>query len=123
MNVDLWWYQARALKVSDGDTVWFEIDQGMRSRIEAQIRIAGVNASELFTGADRERAAQARDFLVSWLTERTRDQRWPFLIHTYKLLQADGEKMSFTRYVGDVYDANSGDSLADAIRTAGFDVS
>jgi micrococcal nuclease len=113
MERDLWWYRAKALRVKDGDTILFEIDKGMHDRSEESIRVAGVDTPELFTGTDRERGGMAKAFTEEWVAFRNIG-RWPFLLRTYK------DTTTFGRYVADVYDAEFGGSLADAIQEAGF---
>ena len=81
MEIDLYWYRARAVRVVDGDTAIWEMDLGLKVRAEASIRIAGVDTPELFSGTDRERGAQAQQFLDGWVAARN-GPRWPFLLHT-----------------------------------------
>ena len=113
MERDPWWYRAKAIRVVDGDTILLEVDLGLRVRTEVSIRVAGVDTPELFTGTDRQRGAEAKAFTDEWIAFRNIG-RWPFLLRTYK------DSMSFNRYVADVFDAEFGGSLADAIRGAGF---
>jgi endonuclease YncB( thermonuclease family) len=111
---DLYWYAARPTGVTDGDTVVFEFDKGMRDRSEEPVRIEGLDTPELRSGDDRVRAAEAMRDVVEWLAHPSRQTRWPILIHTVK------DKRSFNRYRADVYDANTGESLADYLRTKGW---
>lgn len=44
-----WTYQARCLRLIDGDTLHVEVDLGFRSHIRTPVRLLGVNAPELST--------------------------------------------------------------------------
>src|SRR5215210_7710432 len=113
MERDLYWYRAKALRTIDGDTIVVELDFGLRVRTEISIRVAGVDTPEIFTGTDRQRGAEAKAFTDNWIAFRNIG-RWPFLLRTYK------DTKSFDRYVADVFDVETGGSLADAIREAGW---
>lgn len=116
MEADLYWYRAAPVRVVDGDTVVVEVDLGMRTRTEISCRVAGINTPEINSGTDRERGKQARDFTVAWTNAVTTRHavRWPYLIQTHK------DTKTFDRYVADIYAADTGESLADALRAAGW---
>lgn len=117
MDVDLWWYQARAVRVTDGDTVVFEFDKGMRDRSEEAVRVDGVDTAELFSGTNRVEGAAAKLFVADWILARNDASRWPFLVHTKK------DTQTFNRYIAEVFDRVTGESLQLAIESAGFDIS
>jgi endonuclease YncB( thermonuclease family) len=125
-------YRAQVLRVVDGDTLVCEIlvhakvtlDVGFRIKVtlpevtqEHSIRIVGVNTPELFSGTDRERGAAAKQFVTEWVeASQAQGVRWPFFLETLK------DTTSFNRYVGHLTRPSTGESLADAIRAAGFDL-
>ena len=59
-------YQARILKVVDGDTCDVIVDLGFRIFIEQRVRLFGVNAPEM-SSTDSARGIAARDWLVAEL--------------------------------------------------------
>jgi len=113
-ETDLYVYRARAVRVIDGDTIRMEIDLGLSIRAEHSIRVRGINTPELFSGDDRARGRQATDDTEAWIASSNMGARWPFLIRTFK------DTQTFNRYVADVYDAHTGESLADYLRTKGW---
>ncbi len=112
---NLWRYRARLVRVIDGDTVVLLVDTGFGSRMEATIRIAGINAPELPTFPGYE----ARDALVGMLPGRLslpNIDGWPLRVQTHKTRTGTDDR-SFTRYVGDVYTeagVNAGDLMVNA---------
>jgi micrococcal nuclease len=43
----LWYYQAVVQKVVDGDTIDFIVDLGFNVRVDARVRVRGINTAEL----------------------------------------------------------------------------
>lgn len=60
-------YQARLIRVVDGDTVDLEVDLGFHLCARLRFRLEGINAPEMH-GAESASGADARSFLVSRLT-------------------------------------------------------
>ncbi len=56
-------YRAAVSRVTDGDTFYALVDQGMNEYGYHAIRIADINAPELFSGTERILGAASRDFL------------------------------------------------------------
>jgi len=94
-------YPARLQRVVDGDTVYAELDLGFHMRAVQSIRLADINAPELFRGdvGERKQGELARQFLSSLISaaEKTHaDQEWPFIVET-------GKDQSFGRWVGTIW--------------------
>ncbi|MBA3439497.1 MAG: thermonuclease family protein [Pyrinomonadaceae bacterium] len=86
---------ARAVikRVIDGDTIVALIDQRFSDYKMLTLRIAGIDAPEMFSGSDaqRERGRGARDYLLSLAPPGTH-----IVVRTYQ------DKVTFNRYVADV---------------------
>lgn len=104
----LYTYRARPLwdRGYDGDTLWVTWDMGHRVHADVQIRLEGVFAPER-----REPGSwQAALFLRDWVEAVTRDwPTWPLHVRSVRQAtkitdQRDGEVVTFTRYVGRVFD-------------------
>jgi len=106
-------YPARVVRVVDGDTVICEIDLGFRVRAEHSIRIAGVDAPELFSGDRRAEGAISKEAARVWVdTHQADGDRWPLLLRS-------GKDTSFGRWIGTLV-AGDGSSLAEAMVEGGF---
>lgn len=95
MNVREWpsfRYKGVITRVVDADTVYISLDLGLRTYRTASLRIAGINAPELYRGTEdeRERGALARDYVRQY-------EGRAVCVRTYK------DAKSFDRYVGDLY--------------------
>ncbi|MGI8425443.1 MAG: thermonuclease family protein [Actinomycetota bacterium] len=77
-------YAARALNVLDGDSVYLEIDLGLKVMTRAHVRLAHINAPELH----QEKGAAARDRLTELLRTYPIGEeplnRYPLTIKTTK---------------------------------------
>lgn len=54
-------YEAKLIRVVDGDTVWLDVDLGFRLRMEVVCRLANINAPEkvnFVLGGVRDKAAE-----------------------------------------------------------------
>lgn len=109
-------YPAALDRVTDGDTYRLIVDHGMRIRSEQAIRLRGVDTPEIFSGTDEERALgqEAALFAERWLHAAT-EGRFPLLLVTRK------DKETFNRYEAEVWNAATGESLADALVAAGHE--
>jgi micrococcal nuclease len=103
-------FRAAVTHVTDGDTVDVIVDQAFNDYGYMSIRVAGIDAPELFSGdeAGRLRGLEARDHLERLLADRGRhcivaSEKWP---------------RSFGRYVGSITLAD-GTDLAEAMVAAG----
>lgn len=85
MSYPLFTYQARVVKVVDGDTIDVVLDAGFHSTRTERLRLLGVNAPEMH-GPSHDDGQAAKDFtlktLTSWGAFDT--QSWPLLISTEK---------------------------------------
>jgi len=84
---ELFTYQAKVLRVIDGDTLYVSIDQGFGLRIREKLRLKGIDAPEMSTVAGRR--AQ------TWLKKRL-DARGYAVVKTHKTDKYD-------RYLADVF--------------------
>ena len=105
-------YRARCESVTDGDTIRATLDMGCHCYHVEAIRLRGVDTAEV-RGAERPDGIVARAFVQLWV-DTAGTGEWPLIVETHK-----GE--TFGRYVADVFRADTGESLADALRAAGFD--
>ena len=115
----LYQYRMRVVRVIDGDSLIAFLDQGIHSYKIESLRVAGVNAPELFSGTQREAGKAARDFVVAWVAEATdlaANPEWPFEVETFK------DRQTFGRYVALIIRADTYVSLADALVEAGHAV-
>lgn len=116
-TMTLWTYRARATDVIDGDTIEVVIDHGMHMLSTQRIRIASIDAPEMFSGDNREAGITARFAVAGWINEANRwDPQWPLLVETAK------DRMSFNRYVGIVSRIGDSEVLADYLVNNGFAV-
>lgn len=107
----LYRYQAKLIRVIDGDTVVLEIDQGFRQfRHDQSVRLLGVNAPELH-GPDALRGLDAQTFTTMWFRGS------PMVyIESYR---DHGEQDSFGRILARVFREGDPVSLNDALLVAG----
>lgn len=123
---DLWTYRAKLERVVDGDTVYLQVDLGMRVHTTVSIRIMDVDTPELYRGSPEEREAGrvAREDTIRWFSgasevEPSEDvwsgyEEWPVIVRTER------DKTSFNRYVGRIYNA-AGESLTDYLYSLGYE--
>jgi micrococcal nuclease len=92
----LYWYKAKVMRVIDGDTVEVEVDHGMRLYSRQHLRLADIDAPEVYgVKKDSETyqnglAAKAR--LAEILSSVP-----------YVMVNTRKDRTSFNRYVADVY--------------------
>ena len=55
-------YKAKLIRVIDGDTVDLEVDLGFRIKLNARIRLEGINTPEI-TGVDKEKGLEVKKFV------------------------------------------------------------
>jgi len=102
MSVDLWWFRVSTIKVLDGDTIRFLLDNGLGSRQQEDIRLQDVGAPESGQPGGSETKLYVEDWLTAWAV--TKDFRWPFLVQTQPNTNPEPtERRSFVRYIGRVF--------------------
>jgi len=97
-------YPAQVVRVVDGDTAICRIDLGFHISAEHSIRLADINAPELFSGTSFERgqglaSKVALTNLVDFAVARIR-REWPFILVT------DKNKQTFGRYIGTLWEVD-----------------
>ncbi len=112
MNEQLWNYQARVVRVVDGDTLLVELDTGFHSTRWEKLRLLGIDCPEV-VGGDKQAGLDAANFVRAWVASDT--DTWPYLVHTVKT-------DSFGRYLATITRKADGVSLADALLEAGHAV-
>lgn len=114
--MSLFVYQARLVRVIDGDTMDVLFDLGFHARLQQRIRLYDINTPEVF-GADASPLGRAaREFAQRWFDEAPlRD--WPLHIDSRKY-DARGK---FGRVLADVYRFGDGVSLNAALKEAGYE--
>ena len=107
-----WLWNARVVRVIDGDTLDLEIDCGFHTVRTERVRLLGVNAPEM-KGATATAGATATRAVRLWLGQYDDDDEgvwdvWPFVVETFK---AD----AFGRYLARIWpaDASPDDTFAD----------
>jgi hypothetical protein len=97
--------------VHDGDTIKLLIDLGFDARAEKWIRLAGVHAPEL----NQTGGPETRQYTRGWLASRcspSRGLKWPLRVVTEITHTSEPtEVQSFARYIGMVYDIETGGCL------------
>jgi endonuclease YncB( thermonuclease family) len=99
---------AEVVRVHDGDTYLFRLDQGLGDRRECWLRLRGIDTPELSQPGGYE----ARDFAAAQINAAKE-----IVIQTFKT-STGTDVMTFIRYVADVW--LDGVPLADMLRAAGF---
>ncbi len=114
MNDRLWHYQARIVRVVDGDTVIAELDTGFHSTRWERLRLLAVDCPEV-VGGQRAAGLAAALFTDGWVQSHAKGYLWPFIVTTIKT-------DSFGRYLATIVSRDDGVSLADALLEAGHGV-
>lgn len=112
MPTNLWNYQARPVRVIDGDTLSVLLDKGMRETREETVRLLGINTPER-KGATRPAGDAAMQFAQVWLTQASGS--WPLIIHTER-------EDAFGRWLSWVWRASDGRCLNSDLLAAGHAV-
>jgi micrococcal nuclease len=106
----LYRYQARALRVVDGDTIQVEIDLGFNVRLRQHVRLYGVNCPETHGPNASEAGKVATAFTAQWLAG------WPPLVlHSRKY----DEREKYGRVLATIYREGDAESLNDALIRTG----
>jgi micrococcal nuclease len=106
----LYRYEAKLIRVVDGDTIVLEIDQGFRQfRHDQHVRLLGVDTPEL-NGPDAWKAIAARQFTTMWFRDAP-----SVYIESYR----EREQDSFGRILARVFREGDPVPLNDALLAAG----
>ena len=105
-------YRATFLRAVDGDTIDVLIDLGFHVRLEARLRLAGIDTPER-KGVTAEAGLAAREFTRAWCTRSDLIAERLVIV----TLKDRGEK--YGRFLARVYWNASGESLNDALVAAG----
>lgn len=103
-------YQAKIVKIVDGDTVDVDIDLGFGITKRERVRVFGVNAPELHVKEQAADGMKAKSFVIDWVAKYPNVE-----LRTVK----DNDK--YGRYLAEVWHPEGG-SLADALLRAGMAV-
>lgn len=113
MEKSVWSFNAQFLRAIDGDTYEFLMDAGFEVYPRVQIRVIGINTSEIY-GNEKEQGEKARDYVSEILENADK-----ILVVTVKNRNGN-QNRSFTRYLGHVY--IDGEDLAQHLIANGFAV-
>jgi endonuclease YncB( thermonuclease family) len=104
----LYVYPAQLIRVVDGDTVVLALDLGFHVYHHEHVRLAGVNAPEVFGAHASEAGRQARTFTAEWFGGPGAMGRG-LVYHSARY----DEREKYGRSLGFIYDADDGASLND----------
>jgi len=106
-------------RVIDGDTFDFDVSLGFFATIRIRVRLAGIDTPEIFgRNSDLPRGREARDFAAKWLHEH--EETLAVRTKPMRRNTPIGQG-GFGRWLGEVYDRETGELLADALREAGYE--
>ena len=94
-------YRAKVHRVIDGDTLIMDVDLGFRTFTQHSIRLAEIDAPEIFKGdaQTREKGLVAKSYVLNWVTqEQLKAQGTPYKELPFLLLSRKGD--SFGRWIG-----------------------
>lgn len=94
------------LRVIDGDSVEVRADLGFRTDARPKIRLVIVDTPER---KDEPRYTEARQFSAAWL-----GRNW------FRLRLTTFGKTTFDRWLGDIYNSETGETLSSALLQAGY---
>lgn len=112
-----WVYQARLVRVIDGDTVVLEVDLGHTVHSVPSLRLEGVNSPEMHAH-DSAPGLAARKFTADWMAAATRSSKataWPLVIMSKK-----DEK--YGRYLATIWRRKDGHQLNADLLSSGHAV-
>lgn len=112
MPMQQWVFPAQLIRVIDGDSAVLRLDCGFNTYRIDHIRLLGVDAPEV-RGVSRERGLAATAYVRGWFALTTGE--WPLVIETHK-------SDAFGRYLGTIWDANTGDCLNSSLLASGHAV-
>ena len=103
-------YAAQVVRVVDGDTLDVSVDLGFRIYCRLRVRLAGINAPEVFGAKATQAGKEAAEFVVDWIASGSR-----IVLHSKRY--DDREK--YGRVLAVVYRDDDPVSLNDAMLQAG----
>ncbi len=110
MPTELYVYDARLLRVVDGDTVDVEIDKGDNYRVTQRLRFLGLNSPEP-KGKTKVAGDAATEWVKAWFAGCDNTLKWPIRVQTKK-------RDNLCRQLSDVWDLKTGEHLNKAILNA-----
>lgn len=111
----MWTYRASLIRVSDGDTVRLLVDLGFLVRAQVDVRLLNVWAPEMNQPGGQE----ARNFTEIWFgAQWVLNKVWPVMVTTQVTTATEPtQRVSFTRYIGEIWPIGGGESLNERLRT------
>lgn len=104
----MWDRRARLVSDHDGDTITAVLDQGFGDTKQIKVRLLNVYAPEL----KQTGGVDTKNYVMKWFTDNCpMTASWQFVVTTHRLPMADGEDMSFDRYVATVTTLDGSKSL------------
>lgn len=97
----MWDNRAQYVDNHDGDNATMILDYGRSLHQQLEIRLANVWAPELKDPGGIE----VRTFVKRWFA-RYASPKWPFIVWSHRMVEADKEQMTFNRYVGTITTAD-----------------
>lgn len=117
-------YNAKILKVIDGDTVELLVDMGMHHWIRQRIRFSDIDTAELRASneAERTEAQRAKEFVVNLLDQQlTREATLiDHLKHPDVIIKTEKEG-SFGRFIATVQVCGDWGTIGDRLKKAGLE--
>lgn len=116
-------YEYRVLdvpRVIDGDTFDFDLDLGFYAILRIRVRLADIDTYEIFGRNAHPLGQPAKQAADEWMAQRLESKtlRVRTMAGNSNVPIGDG---SFGRWLGEVYDGQTGELLADSLKEAGFD--
>jgi micrococcal nuclease len=109
---DKYWYDAKVVRVVDGDTIILHVDLGMKTYAKHSVRLLGVNTPEVYGvkkgSPEYLKGLEASEFVKALLAEGTEVR-----IRTHK-----DKTGKYGRYLAEVF--IEGDSLNDMLIERGW---
>ena len=106
-------FQARLVRVVDGDTVDLLVDLGFRTRKRVRVRIQGIDTAEIYgveaNSTEFQRGQQHADFARTWFEAHAGDEAWPFILSTER------DTGKYGRWPGRIVSKETGRDFADAL--------
>jgi len=96
--------------VTDGDTLWLQLDRHDRAKQDVSLRLEGVHAPDREDGPTRD---GARAWVQSWVVTHGGVTKWPFLVQTIRIRDESHEIMTLGRYLARVWCRECGAVLND----------
>ena len=98
-------YRAKAVRVVDGDTVYFEVDVGFKTKMTHSMRLLGIDTPEIRGGTDESKAKGqlAKAALMEKLgMDLEPEKRPPLVVKTHKNPDSFGRYLAIAYICGDV---------------------